>query len=178
LVLEELQTKSILQLMKAKRLTEAIINQKTISKESLNSPEITNYKANKIGLVVEDFKRNNLNLIADKKEVSYYEPKKKKTEKTAKKSTIQITYEYWIDKNSIEEIANLRKLTVGTILSHFTKLIQDKAVSINDIMPEDKIEALTKAFYGYKEESLNSMKEQLGDAFSWEELRMFKSSLN
>ena len=178
LVLEELQTKSILRLMKAKRMTEAIIHQKTISKESLNSPEITNYKANKMERVVEDFKRNNQNLIADKEDVSFYEPKKKNTEKTPKKSTIQITYEYWIDKNSIEEIANLRKLTVGTILSHFTKLIQDKAVSINDIMPEDKIEALTKAFYGYKEESLNSMKEQLGDAFSWEELRMFKASLN
>ena len=178
MVLEELQTKSILRLMKAKRMTEAIIHQKTISKESLNSPEITNYKAIKMERVVEDFKRNNQNLIADKEDVSFYEPKKKNTEKTPKKSTIQITYEYWIDKNSIEEIANLRKLTVGTILSHFTKLIQDKAVSINDIMPEDKIEALTKAFYGYKEESLSPMKEQLGDAFSWEELRMFKASLN
>lgn len=178
LVLEELQTKAILRLMKAKRMTEAIIHQKTISKESLNSQEITNYKANKMERVIEDFKRNNQNLIADKEDVSFYEPKKKNTEKTPKKSTIQITYEYWIDKNSIEEIANLRKLTVGTILSHFTKLIQDKAVSINDIMPEDKIEALTKAFYGYKEESLNPMKEQLGDAFSWEELRMFKASLN
>ena len=178
LVLEELQTKAILRLMKAKRMTEAIIHQKTISKESLNSQEITNYKAIKMERVVEDFKRNNQNLIADKEDVSFYEPKKKNTEKTPKKSTIQITYEYWIDKNSIEEIANLRKLTVGTILSHFTKLIQDKAVSINDIMPEDKIEALTKAFYGYKEESLNPMKDQLGDAFSWEELRMFKASLN
>lgn len=178
LVLEELQTKAILRLMKAKRMTEAIIHQKTISKESLNSQEITNYKANKMERVIEDFKRNNQNLIADKDDVSFYEPKKKNTEKTPKKSTIQITYEYWVDKNSIEEIANLRKLTVGTILSHFTKLIQDKAVSINDIMPEDKIEALTKAFYGYKEESLNPMKEQLGDAFSWEELRMFKASLN
>lgn len=178
LVLEELQTKSILRLMKAKRMTEAIIHQKTISKQSLNSQEITNYKAIKMERVVEDFKRNNQNLIADKDDVSFYEPKKKNTEKTPKKSTIQITYEYWVDKNSIEEIANLRKLTVGTILSHFTKLIQDKAVSINDIMPEDKIEALTKAFYGYKEESLNPMKEQLGDAFSWEELRMFKASLN
>ena len=178
LLLEELQTKAILRLMKAKRMTEAIIHQKTISKESLNSQEITNYKAIKMERVVEDFKRNNQNLIADKEDVSFYEPKKKNTEKTPKKSTIQITYEYWIDKNSIEEIANLRKLTVGTILSHFTKLIQDKAVSINDIMPEDKIEALTKAFYGYKEESLNPMKEQLGDAFSWEELRMFKASLN
>ena len=64
------------------------------------------------------------------------------------------------------------------ITSHFTKLIQDKAVSINDIMLEDKIEILTKAFYGYKEESLTPMKEQLGDDFSWEELKMFKASLN
>jgi len=177
LILEELQTKAVLQLMKAKLLTESIVNNKTISKESLSSVEITNYKTNKIAQVKGDFSRNNQSLIAEE-DVSYYEPKKKKSEKTPKKSTIQVTYEYWIDKNSIEEIAKIRKLTTGTILSHFTKLIQDKAVSINDIMPEDKIEVLTKAFYGYKEESLNSMKEQLGDAFTWEELRMFKASLN
>ncbi len=176
--LEDLQTKAVLRLMKAKLLMETIINRKTISKESLNSFEIKNYKLNKIERAIEDFKQNNLNLIEDKEEVSYYEPKKKKSEKTSKKPTSQITYELWVERNSIEEIANLRKLTVGTILGHFTKLIQDKAVNINDIMPEDKIEILTKSFYGYKEESLTPMKEQLGDDFSWEELRMFKASLN
>ena len=72
----------------------------------------------------------------------------------------------------------LRKLTEGTIYGHFTKLIQDKAVSIKDVLPSDKLEALEKAFHGYKEESLNPLKEQVGDAFSWEELRMFKASLN
>jgi uncharacterized protein YpbB len=176
--LEDIQTKAVMQLMKAKLLMETIINRKTITKSNLNSLEIKNYKLNKIESVVEDFKRNNINLIEDKQELSYYEPKKKKSEKTPKKATTQITYELWIEKNSIEEIANLRKLTVNTILSHFTKLIQDEAVRINDIMPEDKIEVLTKAFYGYKEESLTAMKEQLGDDFSWEELRMFKASLN
>ncbi len=176
--LEDLQTKAVLRLMKAKLLMETIINRKTISKESLNSFEIKNYKLNKIERAIEDFKQNNLNLIEDKEAVSYYEPKKKKSEKTSKKPTSQITYELWVERNSIEEIANLRKLTVGTILGHFTKLIQDKAVNINDIMPEDKIEILTKSFYGYKEESLTPMKEQLGDDFSWEELRMFKASLN
>ncbi len=176
--LEDIQTKAVMQLMKAKLLMETIINRKTITKSNLNSLEIKNYKLNKIESVVEDFKRNSINLIEDKQELSYYEPKKKKSEKTPKKATTQITYELWIEKNSIEEIANLRKLTVNTILSHFTKLIQDEAVRINDIMPEDKIEILTKAFYGYKEESLTAMKEQLGDDFSWEELRMFKASLN
>ena len=177
LVLEDLQTKAVMQLMKAKLLMETITAQKTISKESLTSTEIKNYKIKKIERVAEDFKRNNRNLIEDKENLSYYEPKKSKSEKTSKKATTQITYELWIEKNSIEEIANLRKLTVGTILGHFTKLIQDKVVSINNIMSEGKIEILTTAFYGYKEESLSPMKEQLGEAFSWEELRMFKASL-
>ncbi|MBY0487169.1 MAG: helix-turn-helix domain-containing protein [Flavobacteriaceae bacterium] len=178
LVLEELQTKAVLRLMKAKQMMETIMDRKTISKATLSSPSIKNYKSNKIERIIEDYKRNNQNLIEDKEELSYYEPKKKKTDKTPKKATTQITYELWIEKNSIAEIASLRKLTEGTILSHFTKLIQDKAVSIKDIMPEDKIEALSKAFYGYKEESLNALKEQVGDAFTWEELRMFKASLN
>lgn len=176
--LEDLQTKAVMQLMKAKLLMETIINRKTITKSNLNSSEIKNYKLKMIDRVVEDYKRNNQNLIEDKEAISYYEPKKKKAEKTPKKATTQITYELWVEKNSIEEIANLRKLTVNTIFSHFTKLIQDEAVRINDIMPEDKIKVLTKAFYGYKEESLTAMKEKLGDDFSWEELRMFKASLN
>ena len=178
LTLEELQTKAVMQLMKSKLLMETIVNQKTISKESLDSQEIKNYKTDKMEKVVEDFKRNNQNLIKEEEDLSYYEPKRKKSEKTPKKATSQITYELWMERNTIQDIANLRKLTVGTILSHFTKLIQDKSVSITDIMPKNKIEILTEAFYGYKEESLTPMKEQLGDAFSWEELRMFKASLN
>ena len=178
LTLEELQTKAVMQLMKSKLLMETIVNQKTISKESLDSKEIKNYKTDKMEKVIEDFKRNNQNLIKEEEDLSYYEPKRKKSEKTPKKATSQITYELWMERNTIQDIANLRKLTVGTILSHFTKLIQDKSVSITDIMPKNKIEILTEAFYGYKEESLTPMKEQLGDAFSWEELRMFKASLN
>lgn len=177
LVLEDLQTKAVLRLMKAKRLVESFVDHKPISKETLISNEIKNYKIKKIEIIIEDFKRNNQNLITENEDVSYYKPKEK-SEKQPKKPTTQITYELWIEKNSIEEIANLRKLTVGTIYSHFIKLIQDKAVSINDIMPEDKIEKLSKAFYGYKEESLNALKEQVGDDYTWEELRIFKASLN
>ncbi len=178
LTLEDLQVNAILRLMKAKKLIEIVIDEKTISKQNLNSDEIKSYKTKKLERVFEDYKRNNVTLIEDKENLSLYEPKKKKSDKTPKKPTSQITYELWIEKNSIAEIANIRKLTEGTILSHFTKLIQDKAVTINDILPEDKIEELQKLFYGYKEESLTPLKEQVGDAFSWEELRMFKASLN
>jgi hypothetical protein len=176
-VLEELQTNAILRLMKAKKLIETVIDGKSIDKESLDIPEIRNYKRIKLDRVNEDFKNNNLNLINENEDLSYYQPKKKKSEKESKKPTTQITYEFWIDKNSIEQIALLRKLTVGTIMGHFTKLIQDKAVDIKDILPKDRIEALAKVFKNYKEESLNPLKEKVGDKFSWDELRMFKASL-
>ena len=178
LTLEDLQVNAILRLMKAKKLIEIVIDEKTISKQNLNSDEIKTYKTKKLERVFEDYKRNNVSLIEDKENLSLYEPKKKKSDKPPKKPTSQITYELWVEKNSIAEIANIRKLTEGTILSHFTKLIQDKAVTINDVLPEDKIEELQKLFYGYKEESLTPLKEQVGDAFLWEELRMFKASLN
>ncbi|WP_396193088.1 helix-turn-helix domain-containing protein [Flavobacterium sp.] len=178
LTLEDLQVNAILRLMKAKKLIEIVIDEKTISKQNLNSDEIKSYKTKKLERVFEDYKRNNVSLIEDKENLSLYEPKAKKSDKTPKKPTSQITYELWVEKNSIAEIANIRKLTEGTILSHFTKLIQDKAVTINDILPQDKIEELQKLFYGYKEESLTPLKEQVGDAFTWEELRMFKASLN
>ena len=43
---------------------------------------------------------------------------------------------------------------------------------------ENKIQELNEAFYGYQEESISPLKEKYGDKFSWEELRMFKASLN
>lgn len=177
-VLEEVQVNSILRLMKAKKLVEIVLEEKVIDKQSLNIPAIRDYKRIKLERISEDFKKNNLNLIEEIEDISYYQPKKKKSAKEVKKPTTQITYEFWLDKNSIEEIALMRKLTVTTIMGHFTKLIQEKKVNISDIMPKDKLETLTKAFKGYKEESLTPMKEQLGEEFSYDELRMFKGTLN
>jgi hypothetical protein len=57
-------------------------------------------------------------------------------------------------------------------------MIQSQTIKINDLLPEDKILELTDVFYGYKEESISPLKEKYGDKFSWEELRMFKASLN
>ncbi|MGV9002571.1 helix-turn-helix domain-containing protein [Flavobacterium sp.] len=177
-VLEELQTNAILRLMKSKKLIETVLEGTILDKQSLNSVEIKNYKRIKIERIAEDFKKNNLNLIEESEDISYYEPKETKTKKEAKKPTTQVTYELWVEKNSVEEIALLRKLTVGTILGHFTKLVQDKAVTIKDVLSEDKLETLQELFKFYKEESLSPMKEQVGDQFSWDELRLFKASLN
>jgi uncharacterized protein YpbB len=116
-------------------------------------------------------------LIDDDLDVERY-TKKKKEPKEAKKSTVQETYELWQQKNTIKEIAAIRKLTPQTIGGHLAKLIESGTVAITDVLPEDKIAALAEAFLGYKEETLNPLKEKYGDEFTWDELKMYKSSLN
>ncbi|MEO8235242.1 MAG: helix-turn-helix domain-containing protein [Flavobacterium sp.] len=176
-VLEEVQIKAVFRLMKAKLLVKTIASGEVISKENLTSTEIKTYKTNKIDFIHEEFKRLNITLIDDDLDVERY-AKKKKEVKEAKKSTVQETYELWLEKNSIKEIASIRKLTPQTIGGHFAKLIESGTVAITDVLPEDKIAALAEAFFGYKEETLNPLKEKYGDEFTWDELKMYKSSLN
>lgn len=176
-VLEELQTKAVLRLMKAKLLIETVIQGETISKEKLSSEEIKYYKIRKIETIRAEYKNVNITLIEDENDVERY-TSKKATKKEPKKSTVQETYELWLEKNTIKEIAAIRKLTTQTIDSHLAKLIQVGTIAITDVLPEDKLQELAEAFKGYKEESLNGLKEKYGEKFTWDELKMFKASLN
>jgi uncharacterized protein YpbB len=176
-ILEELQSKAVLKLMKAKLLIETVVAGETISKEKLSSEEIKKYISRKTDAIQNQFKDSHVTLIEDDVDANRY-TSKKATKKPAKKSTVQETYELWVEKNSIADIATIRVLTKQTIYSHFVQLIQTKAVSINEVLPEDKIKTLAEAFQGYKEESLNTLMENNSDKFTWNEARMYKATLN
>ena len=175
-VLEELQIKAVLRLMKAKLLIETIVSGETISKENLSSEEIKQYKIRKVEAIRTEFKKVNVTLIEDEIDLERY-TKNKKTKKEPKKSTVQETYELWLEMGSIKEIAGIRKLTSQTIGSHIAKLIESGTIVITAVLPEDKLLELENAFKGYNEETLNGLKEQHGDKFTWDELKMFKASL-
>jgi uncharacterized protein YpbB len=176
-LLEELQTKAVLRLMKAKLLIETVVSGETISKEKLTSPEIKMYVSRKVAAIQATFKKVNTNLIEDDLDEERYLPKKK-TKSSTKKTTVEETFDLWKQNNSIAEIASIRMLTKQTIYGHFVRLIQTEMVAIEDLIPSDKLDQLAAAFEGYKEESLNALMEKYGDTFSWEEARMFKASLN
>jgi hypothetical protein len=178
--LDDLQTKAVLQLMKAKLLIEIVVAGETICKEKLTSPAIKNFKLNKLEKIREEYKMTNTDIFnIDEPVVRYTTRKLDKSEpKAAKKTTVEETYDLWIEKNSVEEIARVRKLTVQTVETHLIKLIQAKKIEISDVLPYDKILALREAFEFYQEESLNGLKDKHGDEFTWDELKMFKASIN
>lgn len=178
--MDDLQTKAVLRLMKAKLLIEIVVSGETICKEKLTSPAIKNYKTDKISKIREEFKMTNTDIFKPDEPVIRYTAKKldKNEPKTAKKTTVEETYDLWIEKNSVEDIARMRTLTIQTIETHLIKLIQSKRIEISDVLPNDKIVALQEAFQFYQEESLNGLKEKYGDEFTWDELKMFKASIN
>jgi len=177
LVLEEMQIKSVLRLLKARKLIETVVSGASICKENLTSSEIKNYKINKMERLREDFKKANITLIEDEADAQRYTSKKKEKSKQPKKATTEETYDLWLQNNSIEEIAGLRKLTTQTISGHLAKLIEAGKIQLADVLPDDKIQELAEAFSGYTEASLIPLKDKYGDKFTWDELKMFKASL-
>ncbi|WP_456313678.1 helix-turn-helix domain-containing protein [Pseudomonas shirazensis] len=178
--LDDLQTKAVLRLMKAKLLIEIVVTGESISKEKLSSTAIKNYKLDKVAKIREEFNMANTDIFKLDEPVTRYTARKldKSEPKTVKKTTVEETHDLWLAKNSIQDIARIRKLNVQTIEMHLIKLIQAKKVEISDVLPYDKILALRDAFEFYQEESLNGLKEKHGDEFTWDELKMFKASIN
>ena len=176
-LLEEMQIKAVFQLMKAKLLINTVADGAQISKENLTSNEIKSYRNNKISEIQTKFKELNITIVEDDVDVNRYTKKKSSNTATPKKSTTQETYELWLQSNSINEIASIRKLTSQTIYGHFAKLIEAGQVQLQDVMPEDKIEALTLIFKKFKGESLNELMEAHGDKFTWNDMRLFKASI-
>lgn len=176
-LVEEMQVKAVHKLMRAKQLIEIVVNGQEISKESLVTDAIRNYRQRKFEVVRQLFLEQHAELIEDDISENRY-AKKEKGKKEPKKSTVEETFELWQQNHTIKEIAKARQLTTQTIATHMAKLIAAKQVSIRDVLPEDKVIALARAFVGYTEETLNPLKEKYGDQFTWDELKLFKASLS
>lgn len=76
---------------------------------------------------------------------------------------------------SIPEIASFRNLTVQTIANHLTDFIETGAVDALEIVSKDKMDAILPLVRIAVKEgniSLTAMKEQLGDDYSYAEIRI------
>lgn len=177
--LEELQTAAVVKLMKAKLLMKLSVDGREITKESILSPDITNYKRKKLEAIRAAEKANPSSFLEE--EAGEYLVEKKAAKKLntgLKKSTYDETLEMWQQKLSVSEIAGRRKLTENTVNGHLAKLVQAGSIQISDILPQERLYKLAEAFKDFDGESLNSLKEKHPDEFSWDELKLFRASLN
>lgn len=77
---------------------------------------------------------------------------------------------------SVEEIAERRGFTPGTIVSHLSELIEKRQpVDLKRIVSPQRQEAILQAIQGVGEESLRSLREHLGEEYSYEEIRLVRA---
>ena len=87
--------------------------------------------------------------------------------------TYKITYDLLQKDYSVEEIAKARGMTEGTICSHIGKLISQKfPIDLNKFVPIEKQIKIIEIAELLKQEKMKPIKEYLGDAFSYDEIRL------
>jgi len=174
--LEEIHVNAILILKKAKILTNAFAEGKELTKELFKNETLLKYRFNKINDLKSKVVSSN---VFGENQVVYEVLKEQDDQsKEKKKSSVLVTLELYHEGKSIDEIADFRMMSKSTILGHFTKLIELKAVDLNKVLPTERIKELASVFGSYDLQSttLSAIKEA-NDSFSWDELKLYKASL-
>jgi uncharacterized protein YpbB len=70
----------------------------------------------------------------------------------------------------------MRQLSATTINGHFVQLIKAEKITLDQVMSDERINELLGYFDNYQGESLNQLKEELGDKASWNELKLIQAS--
>ncbi|MEO0555692.1 MAG: DNA helicase RecQ [Bacteroidota bacterium] len=99
-------------------------------------------------------------------------PTSRKKFKTTSGATYLKTLELFQDGKNRFEISKERGLALGTIESHFEKLIRQGKIKANDVLEEETISIIKDAISKVEQVGLRPVKEELGDAFTYGEIRI------
>jgi len=88
-------------------------------------------------------------------------------------STQLLTLQYYQDGLTVEEIARKRSLKVSTIYEHLAKLLEaGYEIDINQLVSKNKQEYICLVIEKVGDRSLKTLKENLGDNYSYEEIKL------
>ena len=177
--IDEILTEVILELKRNKKLIELLSNGQEVTKEAIWTTEIKNYKIAKVAIIRNEIRQENPELhLRDDEQIIQVKSKKKTKSKKDKIPTHIKTKELLDQQKSIAEIAEIRKLSEGTIAQHFAKLIEQEKIDITDVMEKEKLIRLKTLIHPDKAHlTLTDMKELTNDEYDFNELKMYKASL-
>jgi ATP-dependent DNA helicase RecQ len=88
-------------------------------------------------------------------------------------NTHMVTLQFYQQGLSVEEIAQERGLVQSTIITHLSELIEkNQPVDINRLVLPERQKPIIKAIQTVDTNSLRSLREHLGEDYSYEEIRL------
>lgn len=88
----------------------------------------------------------------------------------------QVSFELFKNGMMIPEIAEERKLTIGTIQSHFIEFLESGTISIKDLVNDSKLHSIEDAILIHGTQSAKLLRENLPESISYGEIRMVMAS--
>ncbi len=116
-------------------------------------------------------------LMAKKKKSKKKSEAKPKEPKPPKVPTKDISYQYFTEGNTIEEIATIRGLSPITILGHLIPFISEGKIDPLMFLSAEKLSIITELASKMEVTNLTSLKEVLGDNYSFNEIRIALATL-
>lgn len=98
--------------------------------------------------------------------------KKERKEKVIKEDTKRVSFEHYKAGRTVAEIAGMRSFTVGTIQGHLAHYVSSGEIQLSELVHPEKIKIIEAALANFTEEGFASLKQQLGNNISYEEIRM------
>lgn len=104
--------------------------------------------------------------------------RKQSTGSPSKKiDTYAETFRLFKEGKSILAIAAERKLSVGTIEGHLTRYVAQKEIQLEELVSKEVISLVEEALKGHDGKSIIPIKEKLGEAVTYGEIRMVMAGL-
>lgn len=179
--IEDAMFETIVQLKKTNAIVTLALEDNSLDSNSIDLKQFTAYRAIKLAVIKQEMRSDRSNLFEVDEEQSesiiIKNSEAKKEKKPKKKATHLQTLELIQEGLTIAQIAQKRQFTQQTIYQHIEKLIREEEVDVIDFLDKEKLLLLQRSFDEPETMSLGKMKEQLGDQFSWEELRLYRASL-
>lgn len=175
--LDLLLTETILRLKKTRILAEAVRNGRSLSKDVIMTPEVLNYKLAKIEMVKDEIRMTHSTFDFDTDFVQLKTKKQKRESKKKKEPTHIITMNLIKEGMTMAEVAKERQLSKQTIATHCARLIQEEKLDLRDVMEAKRINELYDIFEEYDGGSLTPLKDEVGNRFTWDELKLYRASL-
>ena len=97
--------------------------------------------------------------------------------KPKKGATYQFTFELQKEGLTIAEIAQKRSLAVSTIEGHMAKLISEGQLKLEEVLPDKRYQELKAFMQKTNYESLNDLRQKVGEDYSFGELRIIHSAI-
>ncbi|MFD0766517.1 DNA helicase RecQ [Mucilaginibacter lutimaris] len=104
--------------------------------------------------------------------------RKAKVRKSKQSDTFAFTYNLYKEGKSVTEIAHERGLSPTTIEGHLSRYIQTGELDVYEFVNENKIPAIKDAVENYGSAMLSPIKEALGDAYTYGEIKAVIAWMN